>query len=66
MLSLVLLADCRSQEPLKGAVAPSLTSALGWLRGVVRSQPELRLQVLVTGSLYLVGDIVRLLGRAPK
>lgn len=36
---------------------------LEWLRRCVREVPTLHMQVLVTGSLYLVGDMLRLLGR---
>lgn len=32
-----------------------------WLRRCVRAAPALRLQVLVTGSLYVVGDLLCLL-----
>ncbi|KAK9835139.1 hypothetical protein WJX81_000787 [Elliptochloris bilobata] len=54
-----------AQDAARGAVAPSLHSAVEWLRGCVRQRPGLRMQVLVTGSLYLVGDILRHLGRPP-
>jgi folylpolyglutamate synthase len=50
----------------RGVVAPSLQATVDWLRACVRARPQLRLQVLVTGSLYLVGDMLRLLGRAPQ
>ncbi len=33
---------------------------------MARQRPQVQLQVLVTGSLYLVGDVLRLLGKAPK
>jgi folylpolyglutamate synthase len=42
---------------------PSVGSALEWLRSATRARPGLRLKVLVTGSLYLVGDVLRHLGR---
>jgi folylpolyglutamate synthase len=45
---------------------PSLGGALEWLRAYARSDPKRQVQVLVTGSLYLVGDVLRLLGKAPK
>ncbi|KIZ04965.1 folylpolyglutamate synthase [Monoraphidium neglectum] len=54
------------QDAARGAVAPSVSGALATLRAAVRSTPGLRLRVLVTGSLYLVGDTLRALGRAPK
>lgn len=46
-----------------GAAVPSVGTALEWLRSATRSRPGLRLRVLVTGSLYLVGDVLRHLGR---
>ena len=49
-----------------GAVAPSVRSAVDWLRSATRSRPGLRMKVLVTGSLYLVGDVLRHLGRADE
>ncbi|KAK9169855.1 hypothetical protein Syun_001995 [Stephania yunnanensis] len=45
------------------AVFPSLPSTIKWLRDTVRRDPSLRLQVLVTGSLHLVGDVLKLLKR---
>lgn len=48
----------------RSAVVPSLPMAIDWLRKCSRSGVDV--QVLVTGSLYLVGDVLRLLGRAPK
>lgn len=60
------LAGLPMQDSRQGAVSPSLRATLASLRCLVRSQPQLQLQVLVTGSLYLVGDILRLLNRAPK
>jgi folylpolyglutamate synthase len=44
---------------------PGLAATLEWLRRAVREAPALRLQVLVTGSLYVVGDLLKLLGN-PK
>lgn len=40
-----------------------LQVTLEWLRRCVREVPNLRMQVLVTGSLYLVGDVLRNLGQ---
>ena len=54
------------QDPAHGAVSPNLGATLDYLRRLARCQPELRLRVLVTGSLYLVGDVLRLLGKVPK
>ncbi|KAK9123215.1 hypothetical protein Sjap_012817 [Stephania japonica] len=45
------------------AVFPSLPLTIKWLRDSVRRDPSLRLQVLVTGSLHLVGDVLKLLKR---
>lgn len=45
------------------AVIPSLSLAIKWLRDSARENPSIRLQVLVTGSLHLVGDVLRLLKR---
>ena len=50
------------QDAAAGAVLPSLQHTLEWLRRCVRETPSMRMQVLVTGSLYLVGDVLRLLG----
>lgn len=43
----------------RSAVLPSLAVTLDWLRRCVREAPSLRMQVLVTGSLYLVGDMLK-------
>ncbi|XP_050887800.1 folylpolyglutamate synthase isoform X5 [Lathyrus oleraceus] len=45
------------------AVIPSLPLTIKWLRDCVREHPSTRLQVLVTGSLHLVGDVLKLLKR---
>ncbi|XP_075102125.1 folylpolyglutamate synthase isoform X2 [Nicotiana tabacum] len=45
------------------AVFPSLPLTINWLRDCVRENPSLRVQVLVTGSLHLVGDVLKLLRR---
>ncbi|TXG70290.1 hypothetical protein EZV62_005225 [Acer yangbiense] len=45
------------------AVMPSLPLTIKWLRDCVKENPSLRLQVLVTGSLHLVGDVLKLLKR---
>ena len=58
-------ASAAAQDAARGAVAPSVSAALAALRGAVRASPNLRLRVLVTGSLYLVGDTLRALGRPP-
>lgn len=43
----------------RGVVLPSLQVTLDWLRRCVREAPALRMRVLVTGSLYLVGDLLK-------
>lgn len=53
-------------ESSRSTVAPSLRATVDWIRSLARSKPQLQVQVLVTGSLYLVGDMLRLLNRAPK
>ncbi|XP_045807871.1 folylpolyglutamate synthase [Trifolium pratense] len=45
------------------AVMPSLPLTIKWLRDGVKEHPSTRLQVLVTGSLHLVGDVLKLLKR---
>ncbi|GAB4823124.1 hypothetical protein N2152v2_010170 [Parachlorella kessleri] len=52
------------QDTARGAVLPNLQATLEWLRRCVRETPSLRMQVLVTGSLYLVGDMLKLLGKS--
>ncbi|PKI46612.1 hypothetical protein CRG98_032954 [Punica granatum] len=42
------------------AVFASLPLAIKWLRDTVQHNTSLRFQVLVTGSLHLVGDVLRL------
>ncbi|KAL6503729.1 hypothetical protein OROGR_025652 [Orobanche gracilis] len=42
-------------------VFTSLPLAINWLRDSVRKNQSLRFQVLVTGSLHLVGDVLRLI-----
>lgn len=45
------------------AVMPSLPFTIKWLRDCVKKDPSLKVQVLVTGSLHLVGDVLKLLKR---
>lgn len=54
--------SCGDYHP-SSAVIPSLPLAIKWLRDCVKENPSLKLQVLVTGSLHLVGDVLRLLKR---
>lgn len=55
-------AAAATQRPaVRTAVLPSLSVTLDWLRRCVREIPNLRMQVLVTGSLYLVGDLLKAL-----
>eukprot|EP00850_Spirogloea_muscicola_P008500 SM000045S16245 [mRNA] locus=s45:388079:392447:- [translate_table: standard] len=56
------LPACSSFVGCTSAVIPSLPAALDYLRSCSRlRRPNTRLQVLVTGSLHLVGDLLRLL-----
>ncbi|ERN08073.1 hypothetical protein AMTRI_Chr08g203110 [Amborella trichopoda] len=48
--------DCHLSD-----VFPSLPQAIKWLRDSARQNPSVRFQVLVTGSLHLVGDVLRLI-----
>lgn len=48
------------------AVLPSVGTALDWLASAAAARPELQLQVLVTGSLYLVGDCLVGLQQQPQ
>ncbi|RDX61198.1 Folylpolyglutamate synthase, partial [Mucuna pruriens] len=55
---------CHSRNYLaSSAVIPSLPLTIKWLRDCVKEHPSTRLQVLVTGSLHLVGDVLKLLKR---
>eukprot|EP00246_Nothoceros_aenigmaticus_P014831 TRINITY_DN5872_c0_g2_i1.p1 TRINITY_DN5872_c0_g2~~TRINITY_DN5872_c0_g2_i1.p1 ORF type:complete len:284 (+),score=55.24 TRINITY_DN5872_c0_g2_i1:231-1082(+) len=53
----------RSAECDTCAVMPSLPATLEWLRQCARRNPSLHLQVVVTGSLHLVGDVLKTLKR---
>lgn len=55
------------QDATRGAVAPNLAAAVDWVRRTARQMHgRARVQVLVTGSLYLVGDMLRTLNQAPR
>ncbi|KXZ46240.1 hypothetical protein GPECTOR_45g110 [Gonium pectorale] len=47
------------------SVAPSLPAALEAVRAAAAADPRVAVHVLVTGSLYLVGDTLRLLNKPP-
>lgn len=47
------------------AVMPSLPETIRWLRECVQQNHSLRIQVLVTGSLHLIGDALRMLKKCP-
>lgn len=47
------------------AVMPSLPETVRWLRECVQQNHSLRIQVLVTGSLHLIGDMLRMLKKCP-
>ncbi|KAL8171558.1 hypothetical protein V2J09_023362 [Rumex salicifolius] len=64
--------DCIPEEPkdetykyvkhdTHSKVFPNLPLAINWLRDSVRQNQSVRFQVLVTGSLHLVGDMLRLI-----
>lgn len=58
----VTLDKGKSAQSLKNScVFPSLPLAIDWLRESVRRNQSVRFQVLVTGSLHLVGDILKLM-----
>lgn len=42
-------------------VFPSLTLAVKWLREIAQQNKSIQFQVLVTGSIHLVGDVLRLI-----
>ncbi|XP_027068023.1 folylpolyglutamate synthase isoform X3 [Coffea arabica] len=44
-------------------VVSSLPQTIKWLRDCVKENPRLRIQVLVTGSIHLVGDVLKLINR---
>ncbi len=46
------------------SVSPSLVDTLNRMKTKSKGLPSKKLHVLVTGSLYLVGDVLRLLGRS--
>ncbi|XP_020087546.1 folylpolyglutamate synthase isoform X2 [Ananas comosus] len=55
--------DLAGNHYICSAVIPSLPMAINWLRECARENPSIRFQVLVTGSLHLVGDVLKLLRR---
>ncbi|XP_051149329.1 folylpolyglutamate synthase isoform X2 [Andrographis paniculata] len=60
--------DASNCRPANGhfscsAVVSSLPMTINWLRNYCRENPSYRIQVLVTGSLHLVGDVLKLLRR---
>jgi folylpolyglutamate synthase len=52
-----------SPPPPLSDVKPSVAGVIEMLRQQTRDNPRQRLQVLVTGSLYLVGDVLRTVRR---
>ncbi|XP_039129400.1 folylpolyglutamate synthase [Dioscorea cayenensis subsp. rotundata] len=50
-----------TRDTMNSSVFPSLQLAIKWLRESAQSNRSTRFQVLVTGSLHLVGDVLRLL-----
>lgn len=55
----------QSLSTSNAAVLSCMADALGWLQQAAAAQPGLQLQVLVTGSLYLVGDCLAGLHQQP-
>ncbi|KAI3446512.1 hypothetical protein Pfo_003177 [Paulownia fortunei] len=60
--------DVSNGSPANGhfsssAVVSSLPLTINWLRNYIKENPSSRIQVLVTGSLHLVGDVLKLLQR---
>ncbi|ANM65303.1 DHFS-FPGS homolog D [Arabidopsis thaliana] len=51
--------DSKGKEEEKSFVFSSLPVAVDWLRDNARQSKQVRFQVLVTGSLHLVGDLLR-------
>ncbi|XP_019100349.1 PREDICTED: folylpolyglutamate synthase-like isoform X3 [Camelina sativa] len=49
------------EDEVKSFVFSSLPLAVDWLRDNARQSKQVRFQVLVTGSLHLVGDLLRLI-----
>ncbi|XP_019102376.1 PREDICTED: folylpolyglutamate synthase isoform X3 [Camelina sativa] len=56
-----LESDSKGKEEVKSFVFSSLPLAVDWLRDNARQSKQVRFQVLVTGSLHLVGDLLRLI-----
>ncbi|KAH7678170.1 Folylpolyglutamate synthase eukaryota protein [Dioscorea alata] len=50
-----------TRDTMNSSVFPSLQLAIKWLRESAQLNRSTRFQVLVTGSLHLVGDVLRLL-----
>lgn len=50
-------------EPRNACVSPTLIDTLNRVKAKSKGLPSRKLHVLVTGSLYLVGDVLQLLGR---
>ena len=51
---------------IQADVFPSLLSSLGWFRSLAHERSHLDIHLLITGSLSLVGDVLKLLGKATK
>lgn len=63
-----LYEDASHCKPAEGyytcsLVISSLPLTVSWLRAYAMDNPRLRIQVLVTGSLHLVGDVLKLIKR---
>ncbi|XAR68462.1 Tetrahydrofolate synthase [Bertholletia excelsa] len=63
-----ILKDMSQCNPADGylacsAVFPSLPLTINWLRDCVRKNPSIKIEVLVTGSIHLVGDVLKIIKR---
>ncbi|GMH42441.1 hypothetical protein BSKO_10360 [Bryopsis sp. KO-2023] len=52
--------------PAAGVALTSVGCSIDYIRGLARERTGRDVRVLVTGSLYLVGNVLKFLGRAPK
>eukprot|EP00210_Caulerpa_lentillifera_P000735 g712.t1 len=53
-------------QRINADIFPSLSTAIGWFRNFAKENIKSEVRVLITGSLYLVGDCLKLLNKAPK
>lgn len=60
------LENLRGLMACRSTAVRSLGKAVDSIRMLSRQQPNLRVKVLVTGSLYLVGDVMKMLKDGPN